>query len=75
MLVRPATTFWSLKYIGKSEELRAYYADVAARCGAAYLDPTGFVETCGTDELHYTARGHAVMAERVERKIHALLEA
>ena len=59
----------------KSEALRAYYADVAARCGAAYLDPAGFVETSDTDGIHYTARGHAVMAELVEQKVRALLKA
>lgn len=58
----------------KCRELDAYYADVAKRRGLRYLAPGESVETSDTDGIHYTARGHAKMAELVEAEVRGIFE-
>lgn len=58
----------------RSRALAHYYEIVAKRYSAAFLDPKDRVETNELDGIHYSVRGHAVMAGLVENKIREILE-
>lgn len=55
--------------VEKSRELAEYYAAIAQRRGIAYLDPGQYVQTSDQDGIHYTAEGHAKMAELMEEAV------
>ena len=58
----------------RSKALSNYYEDIAKRYNLAYLDPAGKVEVNEIDGIHYTEKGHAQMAELMEKKIKEILE-
>ena len=58
----------------RSKALSNYYEDIAKRYDLAYLDPAGKVEVNEIDGIHYTEKGHAQMAELMEKKIKEILE-
>lgn len=58
----------------KSHDLPVYCAEIAQRRGIAFLDPSELVQTSETDGIHYTERGHEVMAKLMEAKVREILE-
>ena len=58
----------------KSWELPEYYAEIAKRRNIAYLDPSNLVEVSDTDGIHYTQKGHDVMARLMEQKVREIFE-
>ena len=58
----------------RSKALSNYYEDIAKRYDLAYLDPAGKVEVNEIDGIHYTEKGHAQIAELMEKKIKEILE-
>ena len=57
----------------RSRALAHYYEIVANQHSVAFLDPKDVVETNELDGIHYSVRGHAVMAELVEKKVREIL--
>lgn len=53
----------------KSRHLGRCYADVAARCGAAFLDSAPLIVSDPTDGIHLAADQHAVLGRAVARRI------
>lgn len=62
------------KGFAKSLELPEYFQQIAQRRGIAYLDPSELVETSDSDGIHYTERGHEVMAKLMEEKVREIFE-
>lgn len=58
----------------RSEALEPYYREIAERYGLEYLNPAGKVEVNNVDGIHYTEKGHAQMAELMEKKIRGIFE-
>lgn len=57
----------------KSHDLPVYCAEIAQRRGIAFLDPSELVQTSDIDGIHYTERGHEVMAKLMEAKVREIL--
>ena len=62
------------KGFAKSWELPEYCAEIAQRRNIAYLDPSNLVEVSDTDGIHYTKKGHDVMARLMEQKVREIFE-
>lgn len=58
----------------KSQALARYYEEVAKRHAVEYMNPGNVVEISELDGIHYTERGHAIMAELMEKKIREIME-
>ena len=58
----------------RSQALAHYYEEVANRYQIEYLNPGNAVETNELDGIHYSAKGHAAMAELMEKKVREILE-
>ena len=57
----------------RSKKLAYYYEDIARRYGVYYMDAEGKVELNDVDGIHYSAKGHAQMAELMRDKILEIL--
>lgn len=57
----------------RSQALAHYYEEVANRYQIEYLNPGNAVETNELDGIHYSAKGHAAMAELMEKKVREIL--
>ena len=51
-----------------------YYEEVANLYQIEYLNPGSAIETNELDGIHYSAKGHAAMAELMEKKVREILE-
>lgn len=58
----------------RSKALHFYYQDIAERYHLAYMNPDGAVEVNEIDGIHYTAKGHAQMADLMVDKIKEILK-
>ena len=58
----------------RSQALAHYYEEVANRYQIEYLNPGSAIETNELDGIHYSAKGHAAMAELMEKKVREILE-
>ena len=58
----------------RSQALAHYYEEVANRYLIEYLNPGSAIETNELDGIHYSAKGHAAMAELMEKKVREILE-
>lgn len=52
----------------RSQALAHYYEEVANRYQIEYLNPGSAIETNELDGIHYSAKGHAAMAELMEKR-------
>lgn len=50
-----------------------YYSQLAEKYKIEYLEPGDAIETNELDGIHYSAKGHAAMAELMEKKIREIL--
>lgn len=57
----------------RSRMLSYYYEDIAKRYGIYYMDPGDKIELNDVDGIHYSAKGHAQMAELMRDKILEIL--
>lgn len=58
----------------RSKALGFYYQRIAERYPIYYMDPAGLVEVNETDGIHYTEKGHAQMADLMEKKVREIFQ-
>lgn len=58
----------------RSKALGFYYHDIAKRYSIYYMDPAGQVEVNEMDGIHYTEKGHAQMADLMEKKVREIFQ-
>jgi lysophospholipase L1-like esterase len=73
-LVRPLDegNEWSIQFDGapeKSEQLARYYAAVAQKFGAHFMDAAQVMESSPRDGIHFEAEGHARLGKAVAEMI------
>lgn len=57
----------------RSAMLPYYYKQIAEKYNIFYIDPGDRIEINETDGIHYTEKGHRVMAELLEKKVKEIL--
>jgi lysophospholipase L1-like esterase len=56
----------------KSRRLAGFYAEVAARWGAAFLDAGEVIGPSPVDGVHFEAKAHAALGARVAEAVKAM---